>query len=186
MRKLHLLLFVTIALIFGACGTNIEDDRYSKTYDMWRYMTPPYTIDVEYAIYENGQRTDYFFETTKLFPSGIVERVSGEDITVLTPYDNYINMDERGGDRVEVQRIVKIGDTNIFRTSSALSCKVDDYFFEITIRGSRFHEVIKVSCQKGAVYSEIYYAYEEGIVSFYKKSGVDITETVKVREIKLQ
>ncbi|SFV51667.1 Alcohol dehydrogenase [hydrothermal vent metagenome] len=186
MKRLQLLLFIIIALIFGACGTNIEDDRYSKTYDMWMYMTPTYTIDVEYDVYKNGQKIDYFIETTKLFPSGVVERVSGEDVTVLTPYDNYIEMDERDGDRVEVQRFVKIGDTNIFQSSSDLLCRIDDYFFEKTIRGSRFQEVIKISCQKGAIQSEIYYAYEEGIVSFYENNGRDITETVKVREIKLQ
>jgi hypothetical protein len=187
MKELQLILFITIALIFGACGTDIKNnEREIRTYDMWRYMTPPYTVDVEYITYKLGQPTQSFIETNKIFSSFEVERVSGEDITLLTLHDNYIEMYEKEGERVEIQRFVKIGDTNIFNSNSDLNCKVDNYFFEITIKGFRFHEVIKIDCHKGNTHSEIYYANDEGIVSLYQDRDGDISETVKIREIKLQ
>ena len=186
MIQLRLILFITIALIFGACGTDVKDNKQDKTYDMWKYMTPPYTVDVEYTTYKIGQPTDSFIESNRVFSSFEVERVSGDDVTLLTRYDNYIEMFEKEGERVEIQRFIKTGDTNIFNSSSNLSCRVDDYFFEIIIKNYKFHEVIKINCQKGDTYSEIYYAYEEGIISLYQNRSGDITEIVKRREIKLQ
>jgi len=186
MRKTDILLFLAIVFIFTACGNNIEEEGYSKTYDMWRYMTPRHSLDIEYATYENGQNIDYFTETTKVFPSGEVERVSQEERTLLTPYDNSVRVEESRGKVVEVQRYVKIGDTNIFRSSSIGSCSADDYFFEIRIKDINFHEVIKVTCSKENGFSEIYYGYDEGIVAIYRKEGVDISEIVKVRDTELR
>jgi hypothetical protein len=184
MNRLALLLLITIGLIFGACGTNTKEDRYSKTYDMWRYMIPPSDTEVEYDIYKNHQKVDYFFEITKILPSKAVERTSGDEFTLLTPYSNQIHIDKRGKSRVEVQRFLKIGDTNIFQSPN-LSCRADDYLYELKIKNSTFYQIIKVICQQKNIYSEIYYADNEGIVYLYEDNEGYITEKVKIREREL-
>ena len=185
MKSIHRLLFVVIVFVLGACGTNIEDERYSKTYDMWSYMTPPHSIDVEYNEYSNGQKTDYFHETTKVFRDS-VERESGDELTRLTPYESYIRVEESNGNIVTVQRYIKIGDTNIFESSNNQSCRADDYLRSIVIRGYEFFNVIKVVCTVGSSSTDIYYGYEEGIVAIDRVSDGTRTEIVKAYERRLQ
>ena len=67
MRNLTLLMVVVVSLFFTACG-GTDDDFYNndsensaKVYDMWKYMTPNNSYDVEYDKYENGKKIDYFF-----------------------------------------------------------------------------------------------------------------------------
>ena len=187
MKRLNLLLLLVVGLIFGACGTNIEDDGYDEVYDLWKYMTPINSYDVEYAVYENGQERDYFFETIKVFSSGIVERVSGDDKTTMTPYESSIIMEEPNGNIVQIQRYIKIGDDDIFRSSSIKSCQADDYFRNIVIKGYEFYNVIKISCQTNNGSSETYYGYREGIVSMkYRNEQGITTEILKVGERQLQ
>jgi len=186
MKKLKILLFMMIILVIGGCGDAYRDDVYDKEYDMWDYMTPQSSYDIEYDVYENGTRTDYFYETTKVFASGIVERDSGDERTILTPYEDSIRIEESNGEIVQVQRFIKIGDTNIFQSPSIRSCKADDYFRSIVIKGIEFYQVIKVACQTNSGNSDIYYGYDEGIVSIYRNEGDKITEIVKVNERRLQ
>lgn len=184
MNRLHILLLVTIGLILGACGTNTKEDKQPKTYDMWEYMTPTSNIEVEYNLYENGQKVNYSFETIKLLSSNVVEQTDGNEVTILTAHANTIDMHPQGKERIEVQRSVKIGDTNIFKAAN-LSCKIVNHIPEEEIKNFTFYDIIKVTCQKGNIYREIYYGYQEGIVSFYENSGGYITEKIKVRETKL-
>jgi len=187
MKELKILLFMITVLLIGGCGnTYVNDDVYSQEYDMWEYMTPQYSFDVEYAIYENGKRTDYFYETTKVFSPTEVQRQNGDEITALTRYDNGIRVEQPNGEIVEAQRFIKIGDTNIFQSSTIHSCRADDYFRSIVIKGVEFYRVIKVSCQTDSGSSDIYYGYNEGIVSTYRNENGVITEIVKVDERQLQ
>jgi hypothetical protein len=189
-RKVKLLLFsITIFLIFG-CGEEssyVDEDVYSKEYDMWVYLTPENSYDIKYAVYENGEKTDYFYETTKVLESGIVQRVSGDETTTLIPYDDVIKVEEPDGTVVEIQRHVKIGDTNIFHSSTSnLSCKADDYFLSIVIKGVEFYQVMKVSCITDDNKKDIYYGYNEGIVAIHKEESGVTTDIVKVDEVRLQ
>jgi hypothetical protein len=186
MKNLHKILFVVVVLLFGACGTNIEDDRANKIYDMWEYMTPPHSIDVEYNEYTNGQKTDYFHETTKVFRDS-VERESGDELIRLTSYESYIRVEESNGNIVTVQRDIKIGDSNIFNSSINQSCRADDYFLSIIIKGYEFFNVIKVACRMGSgSTTDIYYGYNEGIVVIDRVLDGTRTEIVKVYERRLQ
>jgi hypothetical protein len=183
MRESSLLILISVGLFFGACGTDIPENR---TYNMWEYMTPAYSIDVEYNEYKNGQKVDYFYETTKVF-SDFVERVSGDDRTKLTPYENFIRVEEPNGDVVSVQRYVKIGDSDIFDSSANQKCKAEDFFHSIRIRGYEFFNTIKVSCiNSDSSTTDLYYGYDEGIVAIDRNRDGTRTEIVKVDERRLQ
>ena len=187
MKRLHLLLLITIALIFGPCGTNIKDDKHSKTYDIWNYMTPPHSIDVEYNEYINGQKTDYFHETTKVFDNFLVERESGDELIKLSKQENSIRVEESNGNIITVQRHIKIGDSNIFSSSSSnQSCRADEYLRSIIIRGYEFFNVIKVICVESGSSIEIYYGYDEGIVAIDRVEQDTRSEIVKTYERRLQ
>ncbi|NOZ90262.1 MAG: hypothetical protein GXO60_03140 [Epsilonproteobacteria bacterium] len=188
MKKLKILFFVIAFWFIGGCGGDsyVDETTYNQEYDMWEYMTPSSSYDIEYVVYEDGKETDYFYETTKVFSSDLVERVSRDDRTVLKLYEDSIRVEEPNGEVVQVQRYVKIGDDNIFQSSSIRSCKADDYFRSIVIKGVEFYRVIKVSCLTNSGSSEIYYGYDEGIVSIYRNENGSITEIVKVDEKRLQ
>jgi hypothetical protein len=183
MQKLSLLILISVGLFLGACGTTISED---KTYDMWEYMTPSYSIDVEYNEYKNGQKVDYFYETTKVF-SDFVERVSGDDRTKLTPSQNFIRVEEPNEAVVVVQRYIKVGDSDIFDSSANQKCKAEDFFHSIRIRGYEFFNVIKVSCiNSDSSTTDLYYGYDEGIVTIDRNKNGTRTEIVKVDERRLQ
>ena len=187
MKKIKILLFVITILFIGGCGNGyVNEDDNSKEYDMWEYMTPEYSFDIEYALYENGKRTDYFYETTKVFSPTEVQRQNGDEITTLTSYDDVIRVEQPNGEVVEVDRFIKIGDNNIFKSSTIHSCRADKYFRSIVIKGVEFYRVIKVACQTDSGSSDIYYGYNEGIVSIYRNENGNITEIVKVDERQLQ
>ena len=182
MKRFQIVLYVAIIFLLGACGTNIPEEQSAKIYDMWNYMTPPHSTDVEYDEYTNGQKTDYFHETTKVFRDS-VERESGDELTRLIPYEKHISLEESDGNVVTVQRYVKIGDTNIFDST----CRVDDYLLSIIIRGYEFFNVIKIACGVGSSSTkDIYYGYEEGIVAIDRVSDGVRKEIVKVYERRLQ
>ena len=186
MKKIQLLIFITILFIISACGTNIQENKHEETYDMWYYMTPPHSIDVEYIGYIDGTKTDELHETTKVYDN-YVERESSDELTTLTPYDNHIRIEESNGNTITVQRYVKIGDTNIFNsTASPQSCTAEDYFRSTIIKGYEFFNVIKVICISDSYTSEIYYGYDEGIVAINRIEQESRTDMVKSYERRLQ
>jgi hypothetical protein len=184
MTRLQLLLFITIIFFINACGTDIEGN---KSYDMWDYMSPSHSIDVEYNEYINGQKTDDFHETTKVFGDSI-ERESGNEITILIPYENHIRVEESNGNIITVQRHIKIGDTNIFTSSSSpQSCNAENYFHSVIIKGYEFFNVIKIVCKTGNnSTTDIYYGYDEGIVAINRIEQNTRSEIIKVYERGLQ
>jgi len=187
MKKFKILLFMIIILFIDGCGNSYaNEDVHSKEYDMWEYMTSQYSFDIEYALYENSKRTDYFYETTKVFSPTEVQRQSGDELTTLTRYNDVIRVEQPNSEVVQAQRFVKIGDNNIFQSSTIHSCRADDYFRSIVIKGVEFYRVIKVACQTDSGSSDIYYGYNEGIVSIYRDENGSISEIVKVNERQLQ
>ena len=187
MKRFQIVLYVAIIFLLGACGTNIPEEQSAKIYDMWNYMTPPHSTDVEYDEYTNGQKTDYFHETTKVFDNS-VERESGDEITKLIPFESHIRVEESNGNVITVQRNIKIGDSNIFDSSaSTQSCRAEDYLRSIIIKGYEFFNVIKVSCRAdNTSKTDIYYGYDEGIVAIDRVDKDTRTEIVKVYERRLQ
>jgi len=189
MKKIKILFFTIILFIVGCGDTSsyVDDDVYSKEYDMWVYLTPENSYDIKYVVYENGEQTDSFYETTKVLETGAVQRVSGDEVTTLIPYDDIIKKEESDGTIIDIQRHVKIGDSDIFHSSSSnLFCKADDYFLSIVIKDIEFYQVMKVSCTTDLNKKDIYYGYNEGIVAIHKEENGLITDIVKVDEIRLQ
>jgi hypothetical protein len=172
-----------IILFIGCGGTGYEKNPL----DMWLYMTPDRSIDVNYIAYENGKETDFFTETVKVFSSGTVERVSGEDKTTLIPYSDKILEEEPNGDRVEIKRLVYVGDKNVFQSPSIRLCTIDDFFENFRTKDMEFYNVIKVHCiSNSGVISDIYYGYDEGIVYLYRNENGSISEVLKIRDTQLE
>jgi len=183
MRTLKLLFIFLTIFILNGCGTSYEKDPL----DIWLYMTPDRSMDVEYVVYENGKQTDYFTETVKVFSSGTVERVSGDDKTTLIPYSDKIMEEEPNGDRVSIKRLVNVGDKNVFQSNTIRSCDIDDFFRNFRAKDREFFNVIKVHCinNSGSI-SDIYYGYDEGIVYLYRNENGSISEILKIRDTQLE
>jgi len=177
------LLSLFILIFINSCGTSYNREPL----DMWLYMTPDRSVDVTYALYENGQEKEYFKETVKIFSSGTVERVSGEDITSLVPYSDKIVLQEANGEYVYIKRLVEVGDKNVFQSDSIKFCNIENFFEIFRAKDMEFYNVIKVHClSKSETISDIYYAYDEGIVYLYRNENGLISEILKIRESQLE
>ncbi|MCH9739721.1 MAG: hypothetical protein K0U38_02615 [Epsilonproteobacteria bacterium] len=189
MKQLKLIILVALVFFLGGCGTNTEDTNSvhdsSTVYDLWEYMTPSNSYEIEYDIYENGNRVDYFFETSRIIESGVVERESSGEVTTLVLNENSIKVEESDGEIVQVQRYVKSGDINVFQAPSIQSCSVETFYRTITIQTVEFYNVIQINCQTKSSSSALYYGYDEGIVSIYRDEGDKKIEIVKVGEQRL-
>jgi len=186
MKSIKLLLFAMIATLFIACGTTEDDINDNndgrKIYDMWDYMTPSDSFQVEYDIYKDGRKEDYIIETVRVFDDNHVERESEDGLTTLRLRRDAIEVKEPNGSVVQVQRFVKLGDRDIFKSSSIGRCSLDSFHHGITIKGIEFLRVLKVVCMDGGKTDEFYYGYDEGIVSTYSSNHRGTTELVKIDE----
>ena len=189
MKIIKYLIFISIGTLFLACGTTEDDiivnDDGGKIYDMWDYMTPRNSIQIEYDIYRNGRKNDYIIETIRVFDDNRVERESDDGITTLRLRRDGIEVREPNGATIQVQRFVKIGDRNIFQESSIGNCTLDDFHRGITIKGIEFYRVLQVICQKNSHTNEFYYGFDEGIVATYSNNNRETIELVKIDEREL-
>ena len=186
MKKIQLLLLISISTLFLACGTTEEDmvreDNDGRTiYDMWDYMTPESSFQVEYDIYRDGRKDDYIIETVRVFDDNHVERDSDDGLTTLRLRRDAIEVKEPNGSKIQVQRFVKIGDRDIFQSSSN-RCTLDDFYRAITIKRIEFYRVLKVVCRKENQTNEFYYGFNEGIVATYSDGNRETIELVKIDE----
>ena len=184
MKKIQLLLFISISTLFLACGGTeeyIETDDERTIYDMWNYMTPPNSFQVEYDIYRNGKKDDYIIETVRVFDDNHIERESSDGITSLRLRREAVEVKEPNGTTIQVQRFVKLGDRDIFKSSSNY-CKVDEFHRGITIKGIEFYRVLKIICKDGSKINEFYYGFNEGIVATYSEDTREVIELVKIDE----
>lgn len=185
MKKLFRFFTLTIILFITSCGTTdeeVESINPNRGFDMWDYMTSSLNYRVEYDIYENGDKVDYYIEENRVFDDGkTYERRSSENRTTLYKNSNFIIMKEPSKD-VEITRYVKLGDTNIFN-SSINSCKIDKFYPQYKVYSSTFNNIIRVDCVNSiGIEESIYYGYNEGIVAIYQENGSNIKEYIKVNE----
>lgn len=182
MKKLKLLLFSSLLVLFSACGTGISSEiDPNRGFDMWEYMTSTLNYEVEYAIYENGVETDYYVETHKMYTDEYV-RESSSGVTTLLLNGNNILMQEPSGD-VTIERYLYLGDSGVFQSPSIQLCSVKRFYETYSIRGMTFHNVLMIGCiSKSGVNQEFYYGYNEGVVTIYENDGVNEREWVKVAE----
>jgi len=184
MKKLKLFVLSITLLFFTACGTEREINTDSKkVFDMWRYMTSTFDYKIEYDVYENGQKVDYYIENNMLYDNGdTYERRSETGRTTLYLNSRIIVMKEPTRD-VEIERYVHVGDVNVFKASSIDICSIKHFYSEYRIKNSLFENVLMVDClTKSGVIQEFYYGFNEGIVAIYEKDGKNIKEYVKVDE----
>ena len=185
MKKFKLLLALTILLFITACGTTdtAEEIDTNRGFDMWEYMTSPLDYEVEYDVYENNVKTDYYIETNRVFDNGnTYERRSAKDRTTLYLNSSYILMKEPARD-VEINRYVHLGDNHIFKSSDIDNCRVERFYPKYTVHDSTFENVLMIDClSKSGVKQELYYGYSEGIVAIYQNDNSVINEYIKVKE----
>ncbi len=185
MIRVKLLLISTILVsILGCRATESSYDIDSdRGFDMWNYMTSTLNYEVEYDIYNNGDKQDYYIEDNRVFDNGkTYERRSANDRTVLYLNSNYILMKEPSRD-VEIKRFVHLGDNHIFNASNIDNCSLDRFYPKYIVYNSTFNNVLRVNClTKSGVKQELYYGYSEGIVAIYQNDHSTITEYVKVNE----
>jgi hypothetical protein len=184
MKKLkRLLLFITVSL-FTACGVETQKEiDPTRGFDMWEYMTSTLDYRVEYDVYENNQKIDYYIENNMIYDNGdTYERRSETGRTTLYLNSRIIVMKEPTRD-VEIERYVHLGDSGIFRASSIDRCTTKRFYPHYKIKNSTFENVLMVEClSKSSVIQEFYYGYNEGIVAIYEREGEKTKEYVKVDE----
>ena len=180
MSKLKYIMLLSIALFFIACGTD-NDVNHDNRFDLWEYMTSSKSYDVEYDIYENNRKTDYYRETHRQYGDEY-ERQSESGTTKLYLHSRNIIMNEPTG-TVDIDRFVYLGDKDIFHSPKLQLCTFEKFYDDYRTKNSTFYNVVQIACTtKSGVYQEFYYGYNEGIVSLYEKDGNYEKEYVKVSE----
>jgi len=177
--------FVSATLVlFMGCGTETTQEiNPDRGFDMWEYMTSTLNYEIEYDVYENSKKVDYYVETDRVFDEGnTYERRSNSGRTTLFLNGNTILMREPTRD-VDIKRYVNLKTTDVFRSVTIDSCIVDEFYQTITIKESKFSNVLMVSCwSNSAIKQEFYYGYNEGLVALYQKDKDEVKEYVKVSE----
>ena len=184
MKKLKFALLSITVFLFTACGTGTQVDT-TKVFDLWEYMTSDRDYDVVYNVYENDRRVGQY-EETHIQYGDEYERQSNSGTTRLLANSNRILMQEPSGDNISIVRYVYLGDRGIFQSSDIQTCSFERFYDTYRTQDNTFYNVIQVSCTThSGLYSEYYYAYNEGIVAFYQKDGNQEKEYIKISESRL-
>jgi len=183
MKKLKLLFLLLPLVLFSACGTETSSlIDPNRGFDMWEYMTSTLNYKVEYDIYVNDTKRDYYSETHKVETNKYV-RESSNGVTTLLLNGNKILMQEPLEDDVTIARYVSLGDKGVFESSSINLCTVERFYNTYTNKEQTFHNVLMIGCTtKSGSNQEFYYGYNEGIVSVSEDDGTDKTVKIKVKE----
>lgn len=180
MRKVHKTILSFSLLLFTACGTETTLDP-NRGFDMWDYMTSARNYEVEYDVYENNLKTDFYVETHRQFGTQY-ERESSAGTTTLLLSSNQILMNEPNGS-TNIIRFLHLGDSGIFQSPNIQLCSLERFYETYQNKNSVFYNVIQVACTlKSGTYQEFYYGYNEGIVATYTRTNTTETEYVKVSE----
>ena len=85
--------------------------------------------------------------------------------------------------QISIIRYVKLGDSGIFQAPNIDVCSLERFYERYRTRGQTFDNVIQISCTyKSGVYQELYYGFNEGIVSIYEEDNGLRTKYIKVDE----
>jgi hypothetical protein len=164
-------------IFFTACGTETNIDT-NKPFDMWDYMTSAANYEVEYDVYENNQKVDYYTETHRQFGNQY-ERESNSGLTSLFLSAGSILMKEPDKS-TEIIRYLYLGDKNIFQSPTIEQCNLERFYDNYQNKGAIFHNVLQVTCRSiSGIYQEFYYGYNEGIVTIYEENNGLKTEYIK-------
>jgi hypothetical protein len=181
MRHFNKIFLLLVLVFFVACGTGTTEEINDDRFDMWEYMTATINYEVEYAVYEDGKKVDYYHETHKMFENRY-EKESSMGVTTLYRNKRDILMKEPSRD-VTIERYVQLGDNHIFTTTSISNCKLEYFYKVFENKNQRYHNVLMVSCLSHSdVKQDFYYGYNEGIVSISENDHGSTKEWVKVSE----
>jgi len=181
MNKLKKITLTLTILFFTACGTETDNINPDFGFDMWDYMTSARNYEVEYDLYENGVRTDYYVETHRQFGDKY-ERESDNGLTSIFLNSDRLLMNDSNGN-TSIIRFTHLGDSGIFQSPDIQLCTLERFYDDYQNKGLQFYNVIQVNCKyKTGFYQEIYYGYNEGIVHIYEDDNGQITEYAKVGE----
>lgn len=181
MKSLKKIFLLSVMIIFSACGTGTTEEIVNDRFDMWEYMTSTVNYEVEYAVYENGDRTDYYYETHKMF-NNVYERESSTGLTTLYLNKRDILMKEPSRD-VIIERYIELGENHVFRSDSTKDCKLEHFYKVFENKGISYNNVLMVTCTSNSgVEQEFYYGYNEGIVTIYENKHGFTREWVKISE----
>jgi hypothetical protein len=184
MNKLKKAILSLSIIFFTACGSETQINP-SLGFDMWDYMTSARNYEVEYDVYENGLKTDYYAETNRQYGSEY-ERVSSTGVTKLLQ-GNYNSQTllqlEPDNTSITIYRYLYLGDSGIFQSPDIQLCSLERFYDSYQNKGLPFYNVIQVNCTyRSGFYQEFYYGYNEGIVHIYQNDNGHITEFAKVGE----
>jgi len=181
MKYLNQMLLLFIVIVLSACGAGTTEEISDDRFDMWEYMTATVNYEVEYAVYENGDQTDYYTEKHTM-SKDTYKRTSSVGVTTLYLHKREILMKEPSRD-VTIERYLHVGDNNIFQGDSIKNCKLEHFFKDFENKGKHYNNVLMVSCiSKSGVEQEFYYGYNEGIVTMYENDHGSKKEWVKISE----
>ena len=180
MKKFKQLTLMLTIIFFTACGTETNINP-SLGFDMWDYMTSARNYEVEYDVYENGVKRDFYVETHRQFGREY-ERESASGLTTLLLNSNGILKNDPNGS-TSIIRFLHMGDSGIFQSPDIQLCNLERFYENYQNKGLPFYNVIQVNCTyKNGFYQELYYAYNEGIIHIYEDDNRYITEYAKVGE----
>jgi hypothetical protein len=180
MNKLKKIILAFSLVFFTACGTETEINP-NLGIDMWEYMTSVQSYEVEYDVYENNLKTDFYIETHRQFGTEY-ERESASGLTKLLLGANTI-LKLEPNKSTTIIRFLYLGDSGIFQSENIQLCSLERFYDTYQNKGSVFHNVIQVTCTlKSGRYQEFYYAYNEGIVALYEENSEFTIEYVKIAE----
>ena len=184
MNKLKKITLIISLIFFTACGTE-EHVNPDVGFDMWDYMTSDRNYEVEYDIYENNQKTDFFVETHRQFGSKY-QRENKNGLTTILLQANQMIMNEPN-DSINITRYLHVGDKKIFLSSKITECHLEKFHDSYKSRDSKFYNVLQINCNyKSGVNQKLYYGYNEGVIHIYENNNGKITEYTKVSEKEIE
>jgi hypothetical protein len=180
MKKIKQLILIITLVFFTACGTETQVNT-SKPFDLWNYMTSAGNYEVEYAIYENNQFTDYYTEEHFQYGNEYVRSSTDGETKILLNSNRMLMVEPNN--QINIIRYVNIGDSGIFQASNIRLCSFERFYEIYRTKGQSFDNVVQVSCTyNSGVYQELYYGFNEGIVSIYEEDNGLKTEYIKTNE----
>ena len=180
MKKFKQLTLTITLIFFTACGTETQVDRDGR-FDLWDYMTSASNYAVEYAIYENSQLTDYYTEEHFQYGDEYVRQSTSGETKILLNSNRLLMIEP--DNQINIIRYVSLGDSGIFQAPNIRLCSFERFYELYRTKGQTFDNVIQISCTyNSGVYQELYYGFNEGIVSIYEEDNGLKTEYIKVDE----
>jgi hypothetical protein len=180
MKKFKQFTLMLILVFFTACGTDTQVNT-ARPFDLWNYMTSSGNYKVEYAIYENNQFIDYYREEHFQYGEEYIRDSANGETKILLNSNRMLMIEPNN--QISIIRYVNLGDSGIFQAPTIRLCSFERFYEIYRTKGQTFDNVIQISCTyNSGLYQELYYGFNEGIVSIYEEDNGLTTEYIKTNE----